>query len=521
MADESNVLLEIALENTVNGEHFGELINNEMDKLDTSAVSVQINELTLIDVGSLDEEENMWLSPSGSPLPSGIEKEWLKGELDLTGVTVEKNILVDMLDDLSRKSHSNFHNSPKSPTNSETSERSIRSPPILPSAYLCPQAVSSTPLGSKQKTMSPKTSQGGRIIAEDAELNPTTNREDGDHRLNSTFDAKENMNSTLNKVSSPSTGLNSTFNKDSPGTGLNSTFSKNDLTNLNSTYSKEGNATFDTAENMNATFETNNVKNNFDMKATGEEEEMSIASSTNEEEGSTNSSMDDGIVKPSDSAKNLENIVQDRSHDSQASPRGLDTKPVQSETHISKLRPPPPTRLQVLPSFRYKTPVPTSRPAPTPATSRPTTTPAIGVGFIRSGLRPPTLVPRKTLKSPKTGLRPPTVAPGKGLRLPSSVQVRQVRPLTSARGNSLRPATSIPDRGLRPCSSVGVSGLKKPSGIVRPPGVVARPSGLARPAGRGVSSGLARPNGSGIALPANARKGKPVNGSRDVPGRTG
>ena len=83
-----------------------------------SDVSVLINELTLIDVGGLDEEENMWLSPSGSPLTSGTEKEWLKGELDLTGVTVEKNTLVDMLDDLSRKSY----NSPKSPANSETSE---------------------------------------------------------------------------------------------------------------------------------------------------------------------------------------------------------------------------------------------------------------------------------------------------------------------------------------------------------------------------------------------------------------
>jgi len=507
MAEETNGLQNIALENTDDGGHFGHLINNEMETLDISAVSVKINELTLIDVGSFDEEENMWLSPSGSPLTEGIEKEWLKGELDLTGVTVEKNTLVDMLDDLSRKSH----NSPKSPANSETSERSVMSPPILPT---------STPLGlgSKLKIMSPKTFRGGRIIAEEADRNPTMDHEDGDEPLNATFISKENMNSTLDKVSPPSTGLNSTFNKDSPLTGLNSTFSKDDPTNLNDTFSKEGNATFNAEENMNATFETNNEKEKFNMEATDKGEEMSSASITTEGDGSANSPMNDGVAKPSDSSKNLKSVIPASSNDLPASAHGLDTKLGQPESHISKIRQlPPPSRLQVPPSFRYKTPLPTTGAPPRPAM-------AIGGGLIRSGLRP-TSVPRKTLKSPtfvaKGSLRPPTVAPGKSLRLTNSVQVRQVRPMTSTLGKSLRPATSIPEKGSRPPTCVGVSGLKNASGIARPHGVVTRPSGLGRHTGRGMPSGLARPARSGIAIPSNAKRGKTINGGGDVPGRTG
>jgi len=499
MAEDAICLQKIALENTIkntdNGGHFGDLINNEIETLDVSAVSVQINELTLIDVGSVDEEENMWLYPSGSPLTSGTEKEWLKGELDLTGVTVEKNTLVDMLDDLSRKSY----NSPKSPANSETSERSVMSPSILPSVHLCSQPVSSTPtsspLGCKLKSMSPKTFRGGRIIAEEADRNSSMNDEDGDEPLNATFKIKENMNVTLDKASSPSTGLNSTFNKDSPVTGLNSTFSKDDLTRLNSTFSKEGNATFNAEENMNATFEKNDEKYKFDMKATDEEEEMSSTSSNNEGEGRNNSPMDDGIAKPSDSSENFKSIVQDNSH---ASPRGLDTNPDQPETQLFKIRQPPSSRLQVPPSFRFKTHLPTTGPS---------LRPAIRGGLIRSGLRPPTSVPRKISKSPtfgpKTGLRPPSVVPGKSLRLPTPVQVRQVRPLTSATSGK----TSRPDKGSRPSTSAAVSGLKKPSGIVRMPGGVTRPSGLARS------------TGTGIAMPSNARQVKTAG--RDVPGRTG
>jgi len=549
MAEESNGLQKIAHENTDNGGHFDDLINNEIKKLDISAVSVQVNELTLIDVGSLDEEENMWLSPSGSPLTAGIEKEWLKDDLDLTGVTVEKNTLVDMLDDISRKSQ----NSPKSPANSENSERSIMSPPILASVYLCSPMSStptSTPLGCKLKIISPKELQGGRIIAEETDINSTTSHEDGDQPLNSTFKIKENMNSTLDNVPSPTTSLNSTFNKDSPLTGLNSTFSKDEVTNLNSTFAKEGNATFNTAENMNATFETINEKEKFDMKATREEEEMSRDSSSKEGEGSTNPSMDDGVPKPSDSSENLKSsIVQDSSHDTRASLRILDNKPGLSKTQLSKIRPPPSSRLYVPPSFRYKTPILTAEPPPRPA---------IVGGLLRGGLRPPTSVLRKTTVLPKTGSRPPTVAPGKSLKPPTSVQVRQVRPLTtSARGKSLRPATSLPENGPRPSTSVAVTGLKKPSGIVRPPGVVARPSGLARPTGSGIAmpsnarpigSGIAmtsngrptgggiamtsngrptgggiampsnaRPTGSGIAIASNARKGQTVNGGPGVP----
>merc|ERR1719319_479099 len=198
------------------------------------------------------------------------------------------------------------------------------------------------------------------------------------------------------------------------------------------------------------------------MKAT-DEEEMSSTSSNNEGEGRTNSPMDDGIAKPSDSSENFKSIVQDNSH---ASPRGLDTNPDQPEPQIFKIRQPPSSRLQVPPSFRYKTHVPTNDVPTTGPSSRP----AIREGLIRSGLRPPTSVPRKISKSPtfgpKTGLRPPSVVPGKSLRLPTPVQVRQVRPLTSATSGK----TSRPDKGSRPSTSAAASGLKKSSGIVRMPG---------------------------------------------------
>jgi len=477
MAEEQTYLLSLNELSDFNSKCVEECAS-DIEKLDISIDSVSISELSLVDMIS-ENGESIWLEAEFST-SEAMENEWLKGELDLTGVICEKNSLINKLDNLARSSGS------RSPSNDE---RSLISSPILPSDYLISQPVSSTPAPKSPRS---KISNVEVLSSQSLYENDGNTTITSDQPLNSTFN-KEIANSTFNQEASPPTG-----------NGLNSTFSKDEGKNLNSTYSKEGNATFNQTKNMNATFDLSQEKINSRADTFEQIEEMTTET---ESQLKTRSHIKcDEISEKSVTLDSFNDSNDINSHTSNpASPGGRPQSKIQVKSgsilgadniqaQLPKTRLPPPSRLQAPSHLRYQAPVrsklhtstlliPRGANAPVPASSS---------GKSRSGLRHPTSIPRNTLK-------PPTEIPRTGLRLPAQIPSNNMKQPTIPQVNKLKllkPTSNV----RQPCNSrspapMVENELRKPSGIVRP-SFLAKPSGLVRPSVR--------------VIPAGSRPGKTV-----------